>query len=279
MGSRPERICHVPARCHNNINEDQAMPILVGLTVIIQACFAYHALKTGRPYWWIFLIMGMPVMGCLLYFFIEVFPNTRESAKAERAIGQAIRNVGKAMDPQKELREKLAEAELNPSIDNKLSLARECRANGMAADAVTVLKTCLSGAYADDPHVKLELLESMVAANTHEEAVPLADELLNTHAGYKTAQVQLARAQALEATEQFGAAEEAYRDAMDKGVGEEARGRFAQLLANQGQTSRARDLWEETVKNADRLAKTNAHYKEQNAAWIRAAKEALAKVA
>ena len=32
------------------------MPIIGGLVLLIQFCFAYHALKTGRPYWWIFII-------------------------------------------------------------------------------------------------------------------------------------------------------------------------------------------------------------------------------
>jgi hypothetical protein len=29
------------------------MPILGGILLLIQLCFAYHALKTGRPYWWL----------------------------------------------------------------------------------------------------------------------------------------------------------------------------------------------------------------------------------
>jgi hypothetical protein len=43
------------------------------LSLFIQFCFAFHALKTGRPYWWIFVIMAFPVMGCLIYYFVEVF--------------------------------------------------------------------------------------------------------------------------------------------------------------------------------------------------------------
>ena len=26
----------------------------------------FHALKTGRPSWWIFVIMGSPLMGCVI---------------------------------------------------------------------------------------------------------------------------------------------------------------------------------------------------------------------
>ena len=62
------------------------MPILGAVVLLIQICFAYHALKTGRPYWWLFVIMAAPVVGCVLYYFIEVFPSTRDSRKAEKAV-------------------------------------------------------------------------------------------------------------------------------------------------------------------------------------------------
>ena len=34
------------------------MPVLGGVVLVIQLCFAYHALKSGRAYWWLFVIMG-----------------------------------------------------------------------------------------------------------------------------------------------------------------------------------------------------------------------------
>jgi len=45
-----------------------------------------HALKTRRPYWWIFVIMAAPVMGCVIYYFVEVFPGTR--GRRGRRMGQ-----------------------------------------------------------------------------------------------------------------------------------------------------------------------------------------------
>ena len=77
------------------------MPILGAVVLLIQLCFAYHALKTGRPYWWLFVIMGFPVIGCLLYYFVEVFPTSRESRKAEKAVQAIV----KSFDPDKSLRE------------------------------------------------------------------------------------------------------------------------------------------------------------------------------
>jgi hypothetical protein len=71
------------------------MPLVGALVLLIQLSFAYHALKTRRPYWWIFIIMGFPAMGCVLYYFIEVFPSSRESRSAQKA----ARAIARAFDP------------------------------------------------------------------------------------------------------------------------------------------------------------------------------------
>ena len=118
------------------------MPLLGAVVLLIQFCFAYHALKTGRPYWWIFVIMGFPIMGCVIYYFIEVFPKTRESAKAERAINKVVSDLSRAIDPEKELRQRIAEAALNPSIDNKIALARECVVSNLPAKPSSSTPRC-----------------------------------------------------------------------------------------------------------------------------------------
>src|SRR6266568_2271947 len=122
------------------------MPLLGAVVLLIQFCFAYHALKTGRPYWWIFVIMAFPVIGCVIYYFVEVFPRTRESAKAERAINKAVSSLSRAIDPEKELRQRTAEALLRENAgfkdgDVRLLLARALEKSGDVNAA--------EGAYAD----------------------------------------------------------------------------------------------------------------------------------
>ena len=54
------------------------MRLLTILLVVIQFTFAFHAVKTGRGAKWVFIIMLAPVVGCLAYYFLEVFPHSRE---------------------------------------------------------------------------------------------------------------------------------------------------------------------------------------------------------
>ena len=50
------------------------MPVIGGVILLLQISVIIHAMKTGRPYYWIFVIMAFPVIGCLIYFVVELLP-------------------------------------------------------------------------------------------------------------------------------------------------------------------------------------------------------------
>src|SRR5947209_19558566 len=92
------------------------------LLAVIQFSFAFHALRTGRGPRWIMIIILAPVIGCIAYYFIEVFPNSRE----DRQLRRTIRDVAKTLNPDGELKRRTEEATLTASVDNRASLADEC---------------------------------------------------------------------------------------------------------------------------------------------------------
>src|SRR5919106_3346848 len=157
------------------------MPILGAIVLVIQLCFAYHALKTGRPYWWLFVIMGMPVAGCLLYYFVEVFPTSRESRKAEKAVQAIV----KSFDPDKSLREHVANLEDCGSVDNRIALARSCMERKMHREAASLYRSCLSGVHESDPNIRFGLASALVLAGEFKEAHAVAHALRQSHASFR----------------------------------------------------------------------------------------------
>src|SRR5689334_16868947 len=107
------------------------MPLLI-LTVIVQACFIFHVFKTGRPYWWAYVILGFPAVGCVIYYFVEVFPGSREHYAANRA----SRKLAHALDPQKELRRCTEALEISPTVQNRVALAEELLHYGRCEEAI-----------------------------------------------------------------------------------------------------------------------------------------------
>lgn len=249
------------------------MPIMVGLLAILDAYCAWHIYSTGRPKWWFAVIFAFPGIGALAYFLFEIIPGTRGGVQAARNINHAIDGIARAMDPEKELRRRIAELELNPSIDNKLALAQECMASGMAAEAVKLYDTCLTGPFEKDPNIRFQLLAASLAAGEFAGAVQHADHLLTQHHGYKPAEVKLYKARALEGQKAWSASEGVYSEAIEIFSGEEARYRYGMMLTNQGHKERARLVFEALVKNAERLPQ---YYRDSQGEWIKGAKRELA---
>ncbi|PLY05430.1 MAG: hypothetical protein C0622_01700 [Desulfuromonas sp.] len=58
---------------------------LIGIIELIaQIYFAVHAGRTGR-YWWIFIIIFFPLIGSVVYFFVEYLPELNTMSKVKKS--------------------------------------------------------------------------------------------------------------------------------------------------------------------------------------------------
>ena len=244
------------------------MPLIGGLVLAIQLCFAYHALKTGRAYWWLFVIMGFPVMGCVLYYFVEVFPTSRESRSAEKA----VRAIAKAFDPDKDLRAAVADIEACGSVENRVRLARECKEHGMHEDAAALYRSCLSGVHEADPDIRHGLATALMLGGRFQEALAAAIKLRASHPGFRAAEVGLVIARALEAASRPEEALAELKVLADTYPGEEGRWRYGALLRRLGRADDAREVFRRMVRNAERQP---SHYRDAQRGWLDRARESL----
>ena len=242
------------------------MPILGAVVLLIQLCFAYHALKTGRAYWWLFVIMAFPVIGCLLYYFVEVFPNTRESLKAEKAVHAIV----KSFDPDKSLREHVANLEDCGSVENRIALARSCMDRRMHREAASLYRSCLAGVHQSDPDLRFGLASALLGAGDFKGAHGMAQALRHSHASFRSAEVRLVEAKALEGLGRVEDALAEYSVLADTYAGEEGRWRYGALLQRMGRGAEAGDIFRRMLRNADRMPE---HYREAQHQWLALARE------
>jgi hypothetical protein len=242
------------------------MPILGGIVLLIQLCFAYHALKSGRPYWWLFVIMGFPVMGCLLYYFIEVFPSSPESRSAQKA----ARVIAKALDPDKDLRARVADVEACGSVENRILLARVCMGEGMHAEAAALYRSCLSGVYETDPEIRYGLASALLSQGKYAEALAVGERLRGSHPTFRSTDVSLLIARALEGANRLEEALKEFAALADTYPGEEGRWRYGALLARLGRTLDAQEVFRRMLRNAERLPE---HYRDAQKAWLDLARQ------
>lgn len=232
------------------------------LVFVMQFTFAFHALKTGRPTRWIFIIFMAPVLGCLLYYFLEVFPNSRE----ERTVRRRIRDIAKALAPDAELKRRAEEVEINASVDNRAALASECLEKGMFDEAIKLYEGCLQGPYRDDARLTFSLARARFYNQQFAQARELLDRIWKTNPKFDPEEVQLLHARVLEAMGETGAALAQYESLKDRYVGFEARYRHALLLKNLGRWHEASALLADIVKHAKRSAL------ESEQEWVKLAK-------
>jgi hypothetical protein len=237
------------------------MPILGAVVLLIQLCFAYHALKTGRPWWWIGIIMGFPVGGCLLYYFIEVFPSTRESRKAEKAVQAIV----KSFDPDKSLREHVANLEDCGSVENRIALARSCVARRMYREAASLYRSCLTGVHTSDPDIRFGLAVALLGAEDFQGAHDTAVALRKSHPKFRGEDVRLTDARALEGLGRFDGALAEYRTLAETYVGEEGRWRYGALLVRMGRAAEAGEIFRRMLRNAERMPE---QYREAQHEWL-----------
>lgn len=243
------------------------MRFLAGLLFLIQFSFAIHALKTRQPYWWMIIIMGFPGVGCLAYYFLEVFPGSREHRRARKA----AQRIAKALQPDADLKRRAEELEICGSVENKLALADECMNHRMYAEAAKLYESCATGAFEHDGKILFALARACVEQGTWEKAAAVLARLKAEAPGTRPLDAGLLEARVLEGRGSNDAALAAYRHILPIFVGLEARYRYGACLVRMGQHEVAGQVFNDLIKHAARFASSV----EDEQQWAIAARQAI----
>ena len=101
------------------------------LSILVKLFLIVHIMKTGRNITWIWVVLIIPVLGPLAYFFVEIWPELNES----RTVQEAKHTVGKAINPNKSIREAASNYEYVDTVENSTTLAEECMDKGLFEEA------------------------------------------------------------------------------------------------------------------------------------------------
>lgn len=238
------------------------------LLLLVQIGFAVHALRRGYPIYWVFLIVFVPLIGCLLYVIMVLLPEFTQS----RVAADGARALGKALNPGKALRERQEALEISDTIGNRVALAEEYVRHGKLSEAIELYERSLTGMYRTDPVVLLGLAGAQVEAGMFGPAKATLETLAQAHPEEMKPPARLLLARALEGLGEQQAALAEYAHLQQTASGAEVKCRYAQLLSAMGRESEARKLFEEILKDAKA---GNRHSLQLNKPWIDAARKAL----
>jgi len=135
---------------------------------IVQIGLIVHVFKTGRPYWWCFILFIAPLLGGLAYIFFELLPELRTGGRA--GLLQSLKPRSWII---KERRQVLAESD---TVENRLTLADELFLASKLGEAHEIASGCLQGIFRDDPHLLLRVVRYKVELGRGEQALELIEK-------------------------------------------------------------------------------------------------------
>lgn len=245
------------------------MPYVLGLVVLtLQGLCVWHIFSNGRERYWVFVVMGLPVAGCIAYVVAEILPGAASSRQAK----QAVVGLQDVVDPGRTYRRLHEDARLVDSAESKRALADECARKGNYDEAIEHYRSAMTGIHLEDPGLSFSLSNALLEAGQLSEVVVELKRLEKMDARYKPLDRQLMNARALEGLGEAKLAEKEYRAVMNIHPGPEAKVRFAHLLYTQGRAEEARELLQGIVDLSKRLP---AHARRLNKYWIDQARTAL----
>src|SRR5687768_11754186 len=120
------------------------------VTIGLQAICVLHCLKRGNTQKWIWLIVFLPVIGCLIYFFSEIVTGNR--------IQQVSSGVGSVLNPGGSVRKLEEQLRFADTFHNRVALADAYLANGRTKDAIALYEQSLTGVFTENEHLLKQLI-------------------------------------------------------------------------------------------------------------------------
>jgi hypothetical protein len=246
------------------------MSLLFIVSLLIQAGFIIHVIKTGRNQLWIWVLVipGLAFAGILAYIVVEIIPELFGSRAARRT----ARGLRKAMDPGADLRRYENEARVAGNVASRQRYAEELVRHGRYDEGIAQYREALTGLYEHDPNLMLGLAQAQFGKGDAAGARATLDELIRLNPEFRSPVGHLLYARALEAEGNVQKAMEEYRVLATSYPGAEAAVRYAQLLQAQGQRAEAQRVARELLEQA-RIAP--GHYRRAQRTWLEAAQRLL----
>ncbi len=239
------------------------MPILGMIHIAVALLFAVHALRTGREMYWLFILFMFPLLGSIVYAVVIWLPEMRHSIGTRRV----VRRVRETLDPGRELRQAQDDFDLTPTVQNRLRLADALAANGSHAEAAQLYSECLKGLYRNDADIEIRYSRALLECGKPDVARGVLEMLIAREPELRSPEGHLLYARAVTACGSRDQARHEFDTLIGYSASLEARARYADALAQWGETDAARALADEALKHVDRMPK---HALEFNAAWIKA---------
>jgi hypothetical protein len=236
------------------------------ITIAFQAICVIHCIKKGRQNSWIWIIVFLPVVGCIAYLFTEIFSG--------RDIQNMQSGVGGILNPRGSIRKLEKNVKFSDTFNNRIALADAYLAAGHTAKAIDLYESSLTGNFTENEHVLSQLVTAYYKTKRYADIIPVAQKIYKIPQFARSA-AHICYAMALEKTGNTESAEKEFLKMKSKFANFESRYQYALLLIRAGRKDEAKQLLKEMTGEAAYLGPRE---RRSNSNWLSLAKEELKKL-
>ena len=241
------------------------MPVLAPVILVIQIACVVHLLRTGRPYWWLWLIFAIPLIGVAAYLYVEVRPTWGKLDFESilwrlKSPAQRIAILGDRLEE-------------SNTVKNRLALAAELHEAGQFDRECEVLDGGLRGAFKDDVTLLLKLAEAHLEAGRAAEAQQIVQQVVPPRSPDVQLQHALLKARTLARIGQPAEAEPLLVELVNRKKSEAPRYYYAEFLIDQKRRGDGVAILQDILRQYRRGTVVWRH---QERRWFSAAKRLLA---
>ncbi len=231
---------------------------------IVQIICIIHALKTGRRDWLLLLIF-LPMIGAVIYVIREILPGFRTDTVA--------RDLQHTFIPNSRIKEMERNLAIADTETNRLNLATEYARQKQYAKAIELVQSCMTGIYANDPGMMLELARLYLHTGQPAESLAMFGKVMKMKNNrLEKPEDELLYARAQEAAGNKEQAEEEYKKVIRIHHSMEGRYYYGMMLKAQGRTQEAAEQFQ-TIQKEKNLHPQ--YVRRLNAEWIRKSRKEL----
>ncbi|MCC6287706.1 MAG: hypothetical protein IT249_07465 [Chitinophagaceae bacterium] len=231
---------------------------------VLQIICILHALKTNRRDW-IYILIFLPGIGCIIYLIREVLPDIRHSGINSSSV--------KTLFPSGRIKELERNLKIADTDANRLHLAEEYARQQNFEKAIKLTGSCLKGIYAKNVDMMLNMGRYSFGAGKYAESLSWLDKALAEKKNkFERPEDELLYAKALHYSGNTARAEAAYKQIIRVHHSMEGRYYYGLLLKETERNAEAKSEFNTVLEEKDLHPK---HVRRMNSKWVSASRKEL----